>query len=195
MTGASGTDGLRARTRRAVRAEIAEVALELFLANGFDDTTVDEIARAAGMTKRSFFRYFPAKEDVVFGGIDAVGEQVVAELRAQPADRSPWECLHAVLRQWAEKIQSSQRELTGLQLIESTQSLRARFHQKREQWRQDVADVLRERSELDAFTADLLTNAATAALDTAARESQRNDANRLAALDRAFDRLRPAFAG
>ncbi|MEU5849596.1 TetR family transcriptional regulator [Saccharopolyspora shandongensis] len=195
MNSASGTDGLRARARRAVRTELAELALEMFVEHGFDETTVDEIARAAGLTKRSFFRYFPSKEDAVFGGIDALGEQVVEDLRAQPADQPPWACLHHVLRRWAERIHSSQRDLTSLRLIETTQSLRARLHQKREQWRQDVADVLRERSGLDAFTADLLTNAATAAFDTASREWLRGDADRMESIDRAFEQLAPAFAG
>src|SRR5919106_1490469 len=70
-------DTLRDRTRRAVRAEISQAAVALFAERGFDETTVEEIARAVGMTKRSFFRYFPTKEDAVFAGTEVLVEQLI----------------------------------------------------------------------------------------------------------------------
>ncbi|MEU8284319.1 TetR family transcriptional regulator [Micromonospora sp. NPDC048905] len=189
-------DGLRERTRRAVRAELARVALDLFAERGFDETTVDEIAQAAGLTKRSFFRYFPAKEDAVFGGVDVTGEQVVDDIRARPADEDPWQSLHQVLRQWEQQIHTSEQALTSLRLIESTPSLRARLHQKRAQWRRHVSDALRDRPgvQLDSFDAELLTNAAASVLDTVSQEWLRSDgtADRAALLDHAFAFLRPA---
>ena len=189
-------DGLRERTRRAVRAELAAVALGLFAERGFDETTVDEIAQAAGLTKRSFFRYFPAKEDAVFGGVDVTGEQVVEDIRARPADEDPWRSLHQVLRRWEEQIHTSAQTLASLRLIESTPSLHARLHERRTQWRRHVSDALRDRPgvPLDPFAADLLTNAASAALDTVSQEWLRSDgtADRAALLDRAFALLRPA---
>jgi AcrR family transcriptional regulator len=187
--------GLRERTRRAVRAELADVALRLFAERGFDETTVDEIAQAAGLTKRSFFRYFPAKEDAVFGGVDVTGEQVVDDIRARPGDEDPWHSLHQVLRRWEQQIHASEQALTSLRLIESTPSLRARLHARRTHWRQHTSDALRNRpgTRLDAFTADLLTNAATAALDTVSHEWLRSGgtADRAALLDRAFSILQP----
>jgi AcrR family transcriptional regulator len=192
-------DTLRDRTRRAVRAELADAAVALFDERGFDETTVEEIARAVGMTKRSFFRYFPTKEDAVFAGVDVLGEQVVEDLRARPADEDSWDSLHQVLRRWQEQIHASGAELAGRRLIESTPTLRARLHEKRERWRHEVRDVLFERSSgaLDAFTADLLTNAAIAVLDTVSREWVRadGDTDRADLLDRGFAALRPAPAG
>ncbi|MEU7803908.1 TetR family transcriptional regulator [Micromonospora arborensis] len=189
-------DGLRERTRRAVRAELAQVALDLFAERGFDETTVDEIAQAAGLTKRSFFRYFPAKEDAVFGGVDVTGEQVVEGIRARPADEDPWQSLHHVLRQWERQIHASEQTLASLRLIESTPSLHARLHQKRAQWRRHVSDALRDRPgvRLDSFTAELLTNAASAVLDTVSQEWLRSGgtADRAALLDRGFAFLHPA---
>ncbi|MER5647415.1 TetR family transcriptional regulator [Streptosporangium sp. NPDC002524] len=188
-------DGLRERTRQAMRDELAKLALRMFADRGFDETTVDDIARAAGMSKRTFFRYFPSKEDVIFGGVDDLGEQVAEEIRARPAGEDPWESLRVVLGRWERRIHASQRELADLRLIESTPSLRARTHQRRDRLRQQVADALRGRpgSGLDAFTADLLTNAAGAALDTVSREWLRSDgtADRAALVDRAFALLKP----
>jgi AcrR family transcriptional regulator len=192
------SEGLRERTRRAVRAELAAVALELFAERGFEETTVEEIARAAGLTKRSFFRYFPSKEDAVFEGVDVTGEKVVRDLLARPAGEDPWQSLRAVLLESERQIHSSGRAVAGLKLIESTPALRARVHEKRSLWRQRVSETLRERSgaELDTFTTDLLTNAATAALDTASQAWLRSGgtADRVVLLERAFDLLRPVRA-
>jgi AcrR family transcriptional regulator len=186
--------GLRERTRRAVRAELAELAVGLFVERGFDATTVDDIAAAAGLSRRSFFRYFPSKEDVVFGDAEDVAGRVAAAVAARPADEPPWECLRAVLREWHEPIRAARSDPAVLRLIESTPALRARLHVKREQMRERIAGALLERGGVDAFTADLLTGAAGAALEAADRAWLRADgaADRADLLDRAFAALRPA---
>ena len=61
--------GLRDRTRLAVRDQIARAATALFVSQGFDRTTIDEVAAAAGLSRRSFFRYFETKEDVVLSDL------------------------------------------------------------------------------------------------------------------------------
>ncbi|OZM81284.1 TetR family transcriptional regulator [Pseudonocardia sp. MH-G8] len=180
-----------------MRAEIADAAVALFAERGFDETTVEDIARAVGMTKRSFFRYFPTKEDAVFAGTEVLVERVVDDLRARPADEPPWECLHQVLRRWQEEIHRSATALAHERLIESTPVLRARLHQKRELWRHAARDVLVERSAgaLDDFAADLLANAAVAVLESVAAEWVRTDgrADRGELLDKGFATLRPRF--
>jgi len=62
------------------------VALELFAARGFDDTTVDDIAEAAGIGRRTFFRYFASKNDVVWGDFDAALADLRQRLAAVPDD-------------------------------------------------------------------------------------------------------------
>jgi AcrR family transcriptional regulator len=73
-----------------VRQEIARAAWLLFAERGYEDTTVAEIARAAGLSRRSFFRYFSSKEDVVIGTSDALAEDVLAAFarRPRPSRRS-----------------------------------------------------------------------------------------------------------
>ncbi|KPC90357.1 TetR family transcriptional regulator, partial [Streptomyces sp. NRRL F-6602] len=63
----STAPGLRMKTRRAVTEALADTALDLFDRAGFDQVTVADIVAAAGISQRSFFRYFSSKEDVVFG--------------------------------------------------------------------------------------------------------------------------------
>ncbi|MET7270901.1 TetR family transcriptional regulator [Streptomyces flaveolus] len=186
-------EGLRERTRRAVRAELAEVAIGLFVRQGFDGTTVEDIARAAGMTKRSFFRYFPTKEDVVFDGVDLTAEKVVADIAARPAEEDPWDSLHHVLRAWQEEIHAGEQVLATLRLIEATPALVGRLHQRRTEWRRRVSDALQGRpgADIDAYTADLLTNAATAVLDAVSSQWVRSNgrANRSALLEQGFVQL------
>ncbi|MGW1675938.1 TetR family transcriptional regulator [Saccharopolyspora sp. NPDC002376] len=78
--------GRTAHGRRRVRSALALAALELFAAQGFEATTVDQIADAAGVGRRTFFRYFRSKEDVVFPGHDERLAEVVEVLDgADPA--------------------------------------------------------------------------------------------------------------
>ncbi|MFV2178254.1 TetR family transcriptional regulator [Actinomadura sp. LOL_016] len=188
--------GLRERTRRAVRAELAELALGLFVERGYEETKVEDVAAAAGLSKRSFFRYFPSKEDVVFGDVEDLADEVAAAVRSRPADEPPWTVLRVVLREWEERIHAAQRDPAVLRLIESTPALRARLHQRRDEMRGRVAAALRERpgAGIDAFTADLLTGCAAAALDAAGREWLRLEgaADRGGLVDRAFAALAPA---
>ncbi|MBZ2198502.1 TetR family transcriptional regulator [Occultella gossypii] len=83
-------ESLRQRTRRAVRAEIVEAAMELFLSRGFDETTVEEIAQSAGISRRSYFRYFASKDEVLAGGLASIGAAIAQSLEARPDTESAW---------------------------------------------------------------------------------------------------------
>lgn len=89
--------GLRERTRRAVQAEIVAAAMRLFLERGFEATSMDQIATEVGMSRRSLFRYFGTKEDIVLGDHAAHGQVLRAALEERPADEPPWQALRAAL--------------------------------------------------------------------------------------------------
>jgi AcrR family transcriptional regulator len=186
--GRMATEGLRARTRGAVRAQLAELAIGLFIERGYDATTVDDIALAAGVSRRSFFRYFPTKDDVVFHGLDEIAERIAAEIKT--ADGDDWECLRQVLTEWHEQLYVSGRVL---ELVESSPALRARMVEKRDELRRQVSEALRGRpgSTLDEFTADLLTAAAAAVLDVAAQEWLRAGGDRAELIRWGFEELSP----
>jgi AcrR family transcriptional regulator len=79
--------GLRERKKARTRAAIREHALRLFREQGYDATTVDQIAEAADVSPSTFFRYFPTKEDVVLQ--DDLDLLALGAFEAQPADLSP----------------------------------------------------------------------------------------------------------
>lgn len=86
--------------RRKVRSALALAAMELFAAQGFEATTVDQIAEAAGVGRRTFFRYFRSKEDVVFPAHDERLAEVVERLDTADPAADPM----AVLGQAAEVV-------------------------------------------------------------------------------------------
>jgi len=71
--------------------------MELFEERGFEATTVADIAARAGLTKRTFFRYFADKREVLFSGTDALRETFVAGVAAAPADDCPLDAIAAGL--------------------------------------------------------------------------------------------------
>ncbi|WP_327139224.1 TetR family transcriptional regulator [Nocardia sp. NBC_01327] len=89
--------GLRERKKRATRQRIADAAIELFAARGFDQTTVAEVAAASDVSVKTVFNYFPAKEDLFFDRADEVEQRWLIAL----ADRLPEESILAGLRRRA----------------------------------------------------------------------------------------------
>jgi mycofactocin system transcriptional regulator len=84
--GAHGRSGVaRGRRPSTSRAEVARAALDLFSHQGYDETTVREIAAAVGVSRRTFFRYYDSKRDVVWGEFDAELVRLAGELLAAPA--------------------------------------------------------------------------------------------------------------
>jgi AcrR family transcriptional regulator len=81
-------DTLRDQRRQQATEEIARAALELFTTNGYENTSVDEIAAAAGCSPRTFYRYFGTKEDVMFHDTAALSE-VIRRMLREHLERNP----------------------------------------------------------------------------------------------------------
>jgi AcrR family transcriptional regulator len=79
------------------RGRLEKAALELYRERGFDQTTVAEIAERAGLTERTFFRYYADKREVLFGGQDALAECMDAAVRAAPESAAPIDMVGAAL--------------------------------------------------------------------------------------------------
>jgi AcrR family transcriptional regulator len=79
------------------RGRLEEAALELYTERGFDETTVAEIAERAGLTERTFFRYFTDKREVLFGGQDALLDIFVSRIADAPEAMSPIDAVGAAL--------------------------------------------------------------------------------------------------
>lgn len=128
-----------------IRAKIAEAAIRLFLADGFDHTTVEAIAAAAGTSRRSVFRYFATKEDMALAWTTATGPDLVKQvlevahnIKGQPIQAA----LSAVQRHVEQHQELHPISLAVGQLIARTPSLRARDHEKYLVWEELLANAL-----------------------------------------------------
>jgi len=138
-------EGRRARKRAETRARILTAARELFLAQGFEATTIDQIAERADISKRSFFDYFPAKEDLIAAWQDTFGDLLVAKVAARPAGEPLARTVEAAM---AEAISESVSP-EGIEmdrLVRETPSLRARMHLKYARLEARLAEALERRS-------------------------------------------------
>jgi AcrR family transcriptional regulator len=119
--------GLRERKKARTRAEIQRQALRLFREQGYDATTTRQIAEAAEVSESTFFRYFPAKQDVITW--DPFDPQLIAAFRAQPAGLGTVAAMrratHEVLAGLSPEQWQEQRERSGLLL--TAMPLRARL--------------------------------------------------------------------
>ncbi len=118
-------EGLRERKRRETRRRLAETGLKLFLERGYEATTLDAIAEAAGVSRRTVFHYFDHKEAILHAWQEGLGEAIRAAILAQRPDQPPIGVVLAAAVEVAGRYQDD--ELVGIErLMTSTESLRAR---------------------------------------------------------------------
>ena len=117
---------LRERKKARTRASIREHALRLFRAQGYQATTVEQIAAAAEVSPSTFFRYFPTKEDVVLR--DDMEARMVEALARQPADLPPIPAVRAAMREaWYSFTPEEWEQIRlGGELSDSVPEIRAR---------------------------------------------------------------------
>lgn len=108
----SQTPNLRERKKLATRRILVDAAVALCVKNGYDNTTVDQIAEAADVSTRTFSRYFPTKESVFIAVLDDLAAEIASELAAQPEDLGPMEALRAAHMAVLGRV--SERPLAGL---------------------------------------------------------------------------------
>ncbi|MEV5978344.1 TetR family transcriptional regulator [Streptomyces sp. NPDC052114] len=96
----SSNQGRRTRKVRESRETMANAAVDLVLAHGLDQVTVETISERADVSRRTFSRYFAGKEDAVVDALRADFARINAALAARPAEESPLTAYHRALRSW-----------------------------------------------------------------------------------------------
>ena len=94
------------------RGRLHEAALALYSERGFDQTTAAQIAEQAGLTERTFFRYFADKREVLFGGSALLQERIVAGVVDAPATDGPLDAVAGGLDAAAAMLGEGRRDLT-----------------------------------------------------------------------------------
>jgi AcrR family transcriptional regulator len=132
---AGAPSSLRDRTRQAMQAEVSAVAFRLFAEQGFDNTTVDQIAAEAGLSRTTFFRYFGTKEDVVLGNLAELGREISAALAARPAHERVWDSLRRAFDAVNQiNTDTPEQARRFVRMLNETPALRARHWEKTRDW-------------------------------------------------------------
>jgi len=190
---------LRDVARGAVRDEVAKHAWLLFAEQGFEGTTVDEIAEAAGMSRRTFFRYFSSKEELVLERLVESAGAVAEALAARPGDEPAWPALRAAFEVTV-RLQEEHTDITRrlLRMLGDEPALRSVLSERRRRWEELLAPHVAVR--LPRRTsgrgpdprARAVAASAIACLETAQELWAHHDGSRLAALvDQAMASVAP----
>ncbi|MEV8341833.1 TetR/AcrR family transcriptional regulator [Streptomyces niveus] len=185
--------GLRERKKLKTRVAIREATYRLITDQGYEATTVEQIAAAAEVSPSTVFRYFPTKEDIVL--TDEFDPVMEAAIRARPADEPPLESLRAVLRQAVEAILADQPEelLQRSKLMLEIPAVRARMTETMAETSLLLSRAVADRTGRDE--GDLEVRVFTASVMAALREvtiywAEHDQKENLAVLvDRALDSL------
>jgi AcrR family transcriptional regulator len=158
--------GLRERKKLRTGELISDTALGLFLARGFDNVSVADVAEAAEVSKKTVFNYFPAKEDLVFSQIDDHEDEPARAVRERRSDEAP---LDALRRHFLDGLRAYD-PITGLtdirevldfrRMVLATPSLKLRLL---EQWSRTEAALAVALAEALGRPADALLTSALAA--------------------------------
>ncbi|WIX75441.1 TetR family transcriptional regulator [Amycolatopsis carbonis] len=142
--------GLRERTRRAVQQDITEAAQRLFVKHGYERTTMGDVAEAAGLSRRSLFRYFPTKEDLIVGKFEVLAETMVERLRERPLDEPAWTSLRRAFDLLVPYVDAPGKHEVAepmQRIVFATPALLASYLEKLHRMAAAAETVLRERAE------------------------------------------------
>ncbi|WP_127509418.1 TetR/AcrR family transcriptional regulator [Actinoplanes solisilvae] len=129
-----------------MRAEVSAIATRLFAEQGCDNTTVEQIAAEAGLSRTTFFRYFGTKEDAVLTCLDDLGPGLAAALSDRPADEHPW----TSLRRAFDVITGLNGDAPGKslafhRLVEENPTMRTRHREKQQGWEELLVPLVAAR--------------------------------------------------
>jgi AcrR family transcriptional regulator len=146
VTSAATAGGLRERHKQSTRRSLEDAALRLFAERGYDATTIDDIDEAAGVSPRTFFRYFTAKDEVLDMGWEQRREQLAELVDAVPAEDGDHAAAARVLVAMAESFEPErERVLLRARALRSSAALRGRNADTTAAWEQTLAEGLARR--------------------------------------------------
>jgi mycofactocin system transcriptional regulator len=189
--------GRRGRPPGTSARELELISLRLFTEHGFDDTTVDRIAAAAGVSERTFFRYFDSKADVLWHAFDGEVLALRAALRAVQADVPMMDAIRqAVVGVNKYRAEDVPELRTRMNLIGSVPALQASAARHYDAWEQTVSEFAAGRLGLPADSLyPLAIGRATLAVCRSAYErwAERADTDLIVYLDQALRALSAGF--
>lgn len=152
-----GPPGLREHKKRKTRAALVAAGLDLFLAKGYEHTTIEQIAEAVEISPRTFFRYFAGKEDLALDHIADIEHRLLAALAARPAHEPPVTALANAYRQAVRSLSEAdradrERYLKICALLEATPALLGKAIGRMAETERRLTELIARRQGIDAAT-------------------------------------------
>jgi AcrR family transcriptional regulator len=163
---------LRTRARMQARAEVAQIAFDLFAERGFEATTATEAAEAAGISRASFFRLFSTKEEAVFVAQEAIGESIAAGLTGRPEGEQIWTALRLAFRDRVDPLLADMDSaLARERLTRETAALRAHQLELHARWVEAIEAPIARRlgDKAGSLRTRVIAGAAVSAFDVAVK--------------------------
>ena len=123
-------DTLQVRKQQLVRNAIYDAAIDLFAKKGFDETTVEEVAQAAGVSRRSFFRYFASKDDLLAQNVVHFGSVLSATITACPPALTPLETVRETVLSVVRQTAAHPRTRQIIEISQRSASARQAHHSR-----------------------------------------------------------------
>jgi AcrR family transcriptional regulator len=147
---AAPVEGLRERHRKRTAADLEAAALDLFTERGFDAVTIDDIAAAADVSRRTFFRYYGSKEDVILSDHPKRLDELQAALDRRPADEPALAALRHAIMSLADSYEEQREHMVRrFTLMAETPALVARSLCLQRNWETAVTEMLAARMDVD----------------------------------------------
>lgn len=199
MTSPTTDTALRNVARRAVRNEVLLHAWELFATQGFEATTIEQVAEASGMSRRTFFRYFTGKDELLLTRLIESGDRLAYALTQQPREITAWAALRAAFQVFVGTQELNQERSRRLQLmLRDEPGVRSSVEDRRRQWVANLSPIIEERlhpentSGVPGLTSTAIVGAALATMEAASLRWAENPGSDLSALlDEAMNAVHP----
>jgi AcrR family transcriptional regulator len=164
--------GLRERKKERTRAQIIETAIDLFLKNGYEQTTLDDVLGAVEVSRRTFFRYFESKEDLLIAWMDQLIEVACDAVRARPPSEPPLVAIRSAIRDTLGRLYEGNlpRFVAVQRFVAKTPPVRARQSERLGHCAEAICEPLAARMNLDPqrdLAPRVLANCAIAIMECA----------------------------
>ena len=161
--------GLRERKKAMTRRALQDAALGLFARQGFEHTTVDEIADACDISPRTFFRYFATKEDVLFGDGDERRVELIETIDARPAGEPLLRSMREAILALTSHYEHDRAKLVAKsEIMAMNPTLRSRGVERQRDWEAAVTETLQRRDAIGGSATSMLELRLVAGVATAA---------------------------